>query len=431
MSPYDTLFVIIAALLPLTQLVQIKVVGVLPLQDMLDPVLLLMLLAKGSAQARLAEIRTAVLLILLWLLGAVVTDIYLGTVTADLLRGWSRTGLFAIHLMTLWLLSDGGRIRVLAPYFFCSGFVAIVGTIINPSDFTEADAFKFGAGGGLLLMVGAIGSIPRIRQAFGGLIPSMLISAIALLALLKDSRSTFAVCSLAAAYSAFAAIVSRNDKAMRYVTPVSFGAFAAIGVGMVQLVTTVYGKLAAGGYLGLEAQAKYTIQSGGHSGLLLAGRSESLVSVQAIIDSPIIGHGSWAQDPYYVRLYFTRLAELGLPAPVDYYIATFGYLIPTHSYILGAWVEAGILGVPIWIYLISLTLRALYAILKQHMFPNVLVTIAGFSLLWDIPFSPFGTSSRFLVPAQICIMLAALRSLGLTQRQDVRRAGAPRLRPTR
>ena len=96
-------------------------------------------------------------------------------------------------------------------------------------------------------------------------------------------------------------------------------------------------------------------------------------------------------------------------------------MIPTHSYILGAWVEAGILGVPIWIYLMWLIVRALYAILKQHLFPNVLVTLAGFSLLWDIPFSPFGTSSRFLVPAQICIMLAALRSLKSTQRD----AGAP------
>jgi hypothetical protein len=257
----------------------------------------------------------------------------------------------------------------------------------------------------------------------------VLIAMVGLVALSRDSRSTFAICSLAAAYSAFAALISRNNKAVRYVTPVSFALFAAAGIMLVQLLTTIYGKLASSGYLGLSAQYKYNVQSGGDSGLLLAGRSESLVSVQAIIDSPLIGHGSWAQDAYYVRLYFAKLAELGLPAPVDYYIATFGYLIPTHSYLFGAWVEAGILGVPIWMYLIWLTLRALYAILKQHMFPNVLVTIAGFSLLWDIPFSPFATGSRFLVPAQICIMLAALRSLGLARHQNVKRS--PAVRPAR
>lgn len=426
-SRYDTLFVLIAIALPLTQLIQLKLVGTLLAQDIIDPVLLLMLLSMRGAQARLAEITSLVLLILLWLLGAVATDIYVGTTMADLARGWSRIGLFAIHLMTLWLLSGGGRIKILAPYFFTSGIVAVVDTIINPSDFSESDAFKFGAGGGLLLIAGAVGSLPGIRKALNGLLPSMLIGSIGLVALIRDSRSMFAICSLAAAYSALAAIVSRDEKTVRYVTPFSFAAFAVLGLGFVQLLVTIYTTLAASGFLGLSALLKYNTQTAGDSGLLLAGRSESVVSIQAIMDSPIVGHGSWAQDPYYVRLYFSKLAELGLPTPIDYYISTFGYVIPTHSYIFGAWVEAGILGLPIWIYLIWLVVRALYAILKQHMFPNVLVTLAGFSLLWDIPFSPFSTVSRFLVPAQICVMLAALRSLGLTQRAARRLPPARRL----
>lgn len=411
-SSGDTRYIIIAAVLPLTQLIQLHFVGTLLFQDLIDPFLLLMLLGTRGGIARLAEIRPVLLLIGLWFAGAVMTDLYLGTVMADLARGWSRIVLFAVNLATLWLLSGGGRVTILAPYFFTTGLVAIVGTIINPSDFAETDAFKFGAGGGLLLIAGAIGSLPLVRRMFGGLLPSVLVGTIGLVALTRDSRSLFAICSLAAAYSAFAAIVSRNERLVRYVTPLSFATFVGAGLMLVQALVSLYARLAASGALGSAAQLKYLIQTSGDSGLLLAGRSESLISVQAIIDSPIVGHGSWAQDPYYVRLYFAKLAELGLPTPIDYYISTFGYLIPTHSYVFGAWVEAGILGVPIWVYLLILIVRALYAILRQHLFPNILVSLAGFSLLWDVPFSPFATSSRFLVPAQICIMLAALRVLG-------------------
>ncbi len=407
----DGLLVAIALLLPFLQLIQIKLIGTLLLQDLVAPLLLIMLLTRDGARERLTEARTVLLLVLLWLAGAVITDIYRGTVEADLARGWARIGLFAIHIATLWLLSNGGRIIILAPYVFSSGLVAIATPIIYPTDLSSADAFKFGAGGGLLLLMSALGTIPTISTFARGLAPSILIGLVGIVALLNDSRSLFAICLLSAAFTAFAAITSRSQRIVRLVTPASFVFFTFVGIGLAQALVAFYGYFASRGYLGQGSQMKYFIQTSGDNSLFLSGRSESLASVQAIIDSPIIGHGSWAQDPYYVWLYFARLAEAGLPASLEYYINNYGYLIPTHSYLLGSWVESGVLGVFIWVFLFALVVRALYAILKRHHFAGPLVAFSGFSLLWDIPFSPFATGSRFLVAAQICIMLSTIRVL--------------------
>ena len=105
-------------------------------------------------------------------------------------------------------------------------------------------------------------------------------------------------------------------------------------------VLVVYDFAAARGFLGTAAEELYYRQSG-PLGVLVGGRSESLVSTQAILDSPVLGHGSWAKDTKYVDLLSDRLASLGYealpPDPADIGV------IPAHSYLLGSWVEGGVL----------------------------------------------------------------------------------------
>ena len=405
----DILTIAIATTLPLTQLVQLRFVGTLFLQDLIAPILLLILLGTRAARLRLGQLSIFLLLIGVWLLGAIITDVARGTTFVDLSRGWSRIALFGVHTATLWLLS-GGRLRILGPYLFGAGMSVILQAVFLPSDFAEADIWKFGVGSGLLLMIAGASTITAIRTALYGLVPSLMIAALGSYSLLRDSRSLFAICTLAAAYSVLSALTSRSPAISRRITPLTFTLFILVGIGAAQILVAIYGHLAAGGSLGLAAQLKYLQQTSGDASLLLAGRSETLVSIQAIKDSPILGHGSWAQDPYYVRIYFARLAEIGLPAPIDYYINTFGYLIPSHSYLFGSWVEAGVLGVPIWIWLLGVTTKALYKLLKEQQIASGLVSIAAFSLLWDVPFSPFGSSARFLVAAQVCVIISVLRS---------------------
>ena len=71
-----------------------------------------------------------------------------------------------------------------------------------------------------------------------------------------------------------------------------------------------YDIAASHGWLGAGAQTKYVEQSGS-LGVLVGGRSEVLVSTQAIMDSPILGHGSWAKDFTYVDLLAARLSSAG------------------------------------------------------------------------------------------------------------------------
>ena len=49
----------------------------------------------------------------------------------------------------------------------------------------------------------------------------------------------------------------------------------------------------------------------GEYGLLLGGRSEFLVSSLAVLESPVIGHGSWAKDCRYASLYVELKREAG------------------------------------------------------------------------------------------------------------------------
>jgi hypothetical protein len=78
-------------------------------------------------------------------------------------------------------------------------------------------------------------------------------------------------------------------------------------------------------------------------------------------------------------------------------------LIPSHSYLLGAWVESGLLGAAFWAWVLWLTMKALWrASGAEPRFP-FLVFIA-FLLVWNILFSPYGAEARFLATYSIYVM---------------------------
>jgi hypothetical protein len=80
-------------------------------------------------------------------------------------------------------------------------------------------------------------------------------------------------------------------------------------------------------------------------------------------------------------------------------------LIPTHSFLLGAWVEAGLLGAIFWAWVIILPVRVL---LRPHSltdFPIPLIAFIAFLFIWDILFSPFGSMARFVAPYFVVAMM--------------------------
>ena len=169
-------------------------------------------------------------------------------------------------------------------------------------------------------------------------------------------------------------------------------------------IVVLYGYGASRGWLGYEAEDKYLMESSGDLGILLGGRTEILGSAQAIFDSPLIGHGSWAKDPKYADVLASALGTHGYEVQREYE----NDLIPSHSYIMGAWVEAGFVGAIFWVWALTLTVRALIKTQGTNSAWTLLIAFVGFNLLWNIPFSPFGAEARLYAAYDLALMMFAL-----------------------
>lgn len=145
-----------------------------------------------------------------------------------------------------------------------------------------------------------------------------------------------------------------------------------------------------------DVALKFKAQEEGSYGLLLGGRSEVASSLNAFLDSPFLGHGSWAidsegkysslQEEYIYRLGYGELSNG--PDLRDYDRE----LIPTHSYIMGALVWGGFLAGAFWVVII----RYLFyqVILNMSVLPYYFYLNSIF-FFWNVFFSPFGANSRF------------------------------------
>jgi len=84
-------------------------------------------------------------------------------------------------------------------------------------------------------------------------------------------------------------------------------------------------------------------------------------------------------------------------------------LIPTHSHLFGAWVEAGVLGAVFWLWTLALVASVLPRLHRLADGRVALVAFLGVSFLWDIVFSPFGAERRLVVPFYLVVFLLARR----------------------
>ena len=143
-----------------------------------------------------------------------------------------------------------------------------------------------------------------------------------------------------------------------------------------------------------DAYDKYYRQASSDLGILFGGRSELLISIQAFLDRPVFGFGSWAIDKYgYVDEYTRTILNLGLyDEGVDIGLTDRGYLIPAHSFIMGSFVWSGFFGGLFWIYVIIFSMKIFlknYGRLPIYFYNGIIL------LMWDIFFSPLAYSTRF------------------------------------
>lgn len=146
--------------------------------------------------------------------------------------------------------------------------------------------------------------------------------------------------------------------------------------------------------------------------LLISGRPETFVAIEAIADKPIFGHGSWAPDPtgkYNLMLYKLIDAE-------DKYIGYWEYsdhsIIPSHSVIFGTYLTAGIMGGAAMIYIMFLFIRrGLWLVTSSSNFMNSFLVIIIFFLFngaWIFLFSPL-PHIRQTLPIMIAFIITMYR----------------------
>jgi hypothetical protein len=262
------------------------------------------------------------------------------------------------------------------------------------SDFLGT-GWKFGYGQlvtAAIFLVSAALVSSRVTKLAGRLLPFLT----AAFTLSQNARNLFGLTVLSALAFAFSAGRRRAQ------SPAIFALICVGGLVAGWAATSAYSYAADSGLMGIEAKQKYDVQTSGDLGVILGGRTELLSSTQAIADSPIIGHGSWARDIRYVEEMVTRLERAGYLIEGDPFADD---LIPSHSHLLGAWVEAGVLGAAFWVWAGWVAVRGLWAAITRPTPLTGFIVFVGLSLLWDILFSPFGLERRVITPAWLVLMM--------------------------
>jgi hypothetical protein len=339
-----------------------------------------------------------------WLAAQIVTDIVRQTAFRDLARGWSNIGMTIVYLVVLWtLLSERPRRIVLYGWGLVLG--SFLTFFVSPTEYMVDYPWKFGIAYPATFAVFLIAS----RKECQGYLQITLSALIGVINIAAGTRNLGGACLAAALYLAVTRFIRRRSKGIPKLKARSIASFAALTVLGLASVFWIYQFAATRGILGEDAREKYEVQASGRYGMLLGGRVEILGSLPAIYDSPILGHGSFARDPTYLFAAHQALAMM------DYQNAdeisggdiAEGY-IPTHSYIFGAWVSAGILGALFWGSVWFLTVRTLARVYPSSVTLLPMASFAAFALLWDVLFSPYGAEGRIISPYYIVMLMTCL-----------------------
>ena len=382
---------LILFLLPVLTVPTVSVVGELMLSDIAVAILAPLLFFSRSVKFNQPYMKEILWLLALWLCGVVISDIVNDNTKENFLRGAAAVIFFGLHLFVFFVLIDAKRERVI---------VAVVGSAVALlvkwgaaseglyNESLTATPWKMGGGFSVtILFLVFLGMVGMEERGKGKLL--IFLSPIHLL---LNARSLFLTTALAGLASVFQMRVA-SQKARKGLL---LGALVSVFI-VLPSATTIYGSLTEAGVFGDEARTKYLQQTaGGQVNIILAGRSESLVSFNAISDKPILGHGSWPESYYYYLMYLINLEALGQEPSWEEFEQMDGFLIPTHSILFGSWVSHGVLGALFWFFILYITLKAIGFVVGTKTLSKLKTVelLVLFALLWDILFSPFGQDRR-------------------------------------
>lgn len=413
-----------AFLLGFLNFVKFGLIGSIALNEIMLLGIAVIYLPRLINTAKLPRYRSFLLWGLIYAAGLVFADLYRHTPASDYLRGWAR-----LAFTFLALVGTGSvmfhRPKVLVA-FLVGWFLAPLGSLLVYG--IQIDLYKFylalPVSGFAFLLVGYtrgnLSLFVRILPVLAGA-----------LAFMQNARSLAGITILAYAIYLFK-LRRCNEGTNRALTWIPNRSTIVTGISILALclgIALFYMYAAPRGILGGTAREKYEMQLDsalGQKFSLLAGRKEILFAWPKIVDSPLVGYGSWARDVVYVH---ERAAELDLPLWRLTIESREEGLIDTHSHIFSGWVEAGVLGAIFWCMVFW---RAAGLLGRNDLFQHLGSLTPLFILLivlffWDLVFSPFGGERRFwngfmiawIAWIELRILLSNRKSAGVRQRPAI------------
>ncbi|MFZ2122402.1 MAG: hypothetical protein WA012_06050 [Rhodoferax sp.] len=341
--------------------------------------------------------RSFVIFALIWACAQLVSDIFNRTELTDALKG-----IFAplVFITTFIFLINYIRNKPERLPFLLLGFVlgGLVRLLIFPTPYFLYNPWKWGLGSSLLGLY--IIYFSFLAKKKNNIILFMVLMLFFAVSLYFDGRS-MAVFPL---ISALMYIKFHTNKVSSFSTRLS-GKFSGLKILLIVLPVLFVVNAAASAFFSSPmvlsnfssaAAAKYRAQASGAYGILFGGRSEILVSGQAFLDKPLLGHGSWAKDKSgYLDAHSILRYQLGyssLREDGQYEDFDSESLIPAHSYLMGAFVWAGLFGGLFWIIVLNNVIKVF---IKNINFLPFYFYAGVINFIWAVFFSPFGASGRW------------------------------------
>lgn len=331
----------------------------------------------------------------LWLLSQIATDLIRDTPPENYLRGWAAIIFFLVDFCAVYIMArkkpDVVRVLVLG-----GALGAMLALLALPTNYSEAEPWKFGYGPPVTMLALLYLSTGNRYKAKYGLV---LLAMLGVLGVYLNARSLGGMTMLTAAILYLGQKPGFINYENQRRNPLKLVGIAAGVLISIFGILFVYQWTAESGYLPENVTEKYFMgktKNAGLLGLLVGGRPEILISSQAVIDSPIIGHGSWAEDAKYAYMRYAVADKLGLNINEAYlkYSVESSNLIPTHSVLMQAWVWAGLLGAVFWLFVLRFITRKTFASFTISHALQPLVLFSGISGIWNLLFSPFGGGER-------------------------------------
>lgn len=325
----------------------------------------------------------------LWLLGTIISNFINHTDTVDALKGAFFIIMFMLLIPPVYSLLHDKPERVLL-YFIGNGISSLYGQYFAATESIReslsSDVYRFYAYAAFVSAI-AYFFYYKGKKTLG----IMLKEGIAIITLFHASRNYFLTTTIAT----LLLFVSDKTKGKDVLKVSAFKkkipAILIVGMLGALMVDVIYENLAENGVLGQEAYDKYIKQSQ-TGNIVQGGRVSTFMGVELIMMKPIVGWGSYAKDTWgFKSSYYMRH---NMEDDSDPYNTP---ELPAHSYIVGAWMQNGILGGVFWIFVLILLWKIFKSgclLYEPRIYGMMMFLFVGF--LWDYAFSPFGDRLYFL-----------------------------------